>query len=136
MGNEEIAEAMKTLEASFKQHLDGQLAKFASLLEKHTEDIEACLAQLSPLQHHKSTAPVERSARDSDKEVDPTFEGGVSRNSLPTVPGGTKLSPTFSGSAPPFNRGAKSTWKSTESLVVCLSPFEHRDKREEWTPPC
>lgn len=35
MRNEDIAELMKAMEASFKQHSDDQLAKFSSLLEQH-----------------------------------------------------------------------------------------------------
>lgn len=35
MRNEDIAEAMKTMEANFKQHAQEQLTKFTTLLEEH-----------------------------------------------------------------------------------------------------
>ena len=44
---EEIAEAMKALEASFKQHSEGQMAKFTSLLEQFMANTEIRLSQLS-----------------------------------------------------------------------------------------
>lgn len=47
MRNEDIAEAMQKLEASFKKHADGQLEKFTSLLEKYMENTEARLAKFT-----------------------------------------------------------------------------------------
>lgn len=47
MRNEDIAEAMRAMEINFKQHAEGQLAKFTSLLEQYMESTEARLAKLT-----------------------------------------------------------------------------------------
>lgn len=47
MRNEEIAELMRSMEASFKQHSDDQLAKFSTLLEQHMVTAEQRFAQIS-----------------------------------------------------------------------------------------
>lgn len=47
MRNEDIAEAMRALELSFKQHADGQLAKFTALLEQYMLNTETRLAKLT-----------------------------------------------------------------------------------------
>lgn len=49
MRNEDIAKAMQKLESSFKQHADGQLAKFTTLLERYMETTESHLAKLIPI---------------------------------------------------------------------------------------
>lgn len=49
MRNEDIAKAMQKLESSFKQHADGQLAKFTTLLERYMETTESRLAKLIPI---------------------------------------------------------------------------------------
>ncbi|EXB55973.1 hypothetical protein L484_018759 [Morus notabilis] len=51
MRNEDIADLMKAMEASFKQHSDEQLAKFSLILEQHmaiTDQRFSQLAQLPP----------------------------------------------------------------------------------------
>ncbi|EXC01793.1 hypothetical protein L484_021430 [Morus notabilis] len=51
MRNEDIAELMKAMEESFKQHSGDQLAKFSSLLEQHMASTDQRLFQLQRLFH-------------------------------------------------------------------------------------
>ncbi|EXC16225.1 hypothetical protein L484_024397 [Morus notabilis] len=75
MRNEDIAELMRAMEVSFKQHSDEQLAKFSSLLEQHMTITDQRLSQLAQPQPSPGSTMEVTAGQTYAKADDSTYKG-------------------------------------------------------------